>query len=168
MIFAQITGTNALVARLGSMPDRVRERVGAEVQNQAELTRQEALDRMASLFKNAGGRMRDTLSTSYNDGGAVMTGTVSASGLPYLAIQEFGGVTRPHDIFPVRANALAFAMPGKAVFKAGSEAGNMVFAKAVHHPGSKMPERSYLRSALATRRAEIIAALRSAATETSE
>jgi hypothetical protein len=43
--------------------------------------------------------------------------------------------------------------------------GKQVFAKIVHHPGSVMPERSFMRSSLAEMRPEIIDGLRQAAVD---
>lgn len=51
----------------------------------------------------------------------------------YAAIQELGGVTRPHLIRPVRAAVLRFEVDGE-----------VVFARIVHHPGSRIPARPYL------------------------
>jgi len=51
------------------------------------------------------------------------TGEVTV-GVPYAAYVEFG--TRPHVIRPVRARALRFKVGG-----------DVVFAKLVHHPGTK-------------------------------
>jgi hypothetical protein len=50
----------------------------------------------------------------------------------YAAIQEFGGMTKPHDITPRRKKALAWpGMKGGPVRK-------------VHHPGSKIPPHRFL------------------------
>lgn len=76
----------------------------------------------------------------------------SAGDVKYAAIHEFGGQTAAHDIFPKKGDALAFMMGGK-----------MVFAKVVHHPGSKIPERSFMRSSLADMTDQIIAGIREAA-----
>jgi phage gpG-like protein len=56
---------------------------------------------------------------------------------PYAAIQEFGGKTAAHEILADKARVLAFIANGKRVF-----------ARRVQHPGSQIPARSYLRSAL--------------------
>ena len=71
--------------------------------------------------------------------------------MPYADIQEYGGRTSPHDIVPVKAQALRFMMEGKTVF-----------AKIVHHPGSLIPERSYLRSALSDMQNQIVSELEQA------
>jgi phage gpG-like protein len=98
------------------------------------------------------GRSIATMLTE-TDGGAI--GKVYSSGdVKYAAIHEFGGTTKPHDIFPVKAEALAFMMGGR-----------QVFAKVVHHPGSRIPERSFMRSGLADMADEIVAGLRQAALE---
>ena len=71
------------------------------------------------------------------DGDHVVTTLFAGADLRYAAIQEYGGVTSPHEILPQRAKALAFLVGG-----------DEVFARIVHHPGSRIPERSYLRSSL--------------------
>ena len=58
----------------------------------------------------------------------------------YAAIHEYGGQTAPHDIVPRNK---------KALYWAGAAHPVMI----VHHPGSKFPERSFLRSALADKAA---------------
>jgi phage gpG-like protein len=68
---------------------------------------------------------------------------------PYAAIQEFGGKTAAHDIIPDKSKVLAFMLNGK-----------QMFARRVHHPGSEIPERSYMRSALAEQSQDIAEALR--------
>lgn len=63
-----------------------------------------------------------------------VTGRVfSAGDVKYAAIQERGGTTPPHDIFPSKAQALHF-MGG----------GGEVFAKVVHHPGSRIPASHFM------------------------
>ena len=74
--------------------------------------------------------------------------------MKYAAIQEFGGRTAAHDIVPDKARALAFVV-----------AGRRVFARIVHHPGSTLPARSYLRSSLADMAGEIAASLKATAIE---
>ena len=66
--------------------------------------------------------------------------TIGSAGVPYAAIQEYGGMTSPHDIVPVKTQALAFA---------GG------FAARVRHPGSVIPARAPLGGALDALRDDI-------------
>ena len=72
-----------------------------------------------------------------------MSGAVFSQGVPYARIQEDGGRTPPHIIVPKMARVLAFSGPA-----------GLVFAKRVNHPGSNIPGRSYMKSAVAQMRGE--------------
>jgi hypothetical protein len=52
-------------------------------------------------------------------------------------IFEWGGTTRPHEILPVNARALAFMGPSSG----------QVFATVVHHPGSHIAKHSTIHAA---------------------
>lgn len=59
-------------------------------------------------------------------------------GVPYAAAHEYGVKTAAHDIFPVKKKALAFF----------NSSGEWTVRSMVHHPGSLIPERSYMRSTM--------------------
>jgi phage gpG-like protein len=94
-------------------------------------------------------RQTDTASPAKPGGLPLTLASVGSEGdVKYAAIQEYGGKTSAHEILPVKAGVLAFV------------AGNTQhFARKVEHPGSVIPERSYLRSALGDMKDEILAAL---------
>jgi phage gpG-like protein len=101
------------------------------------------------------GALRASIFSDVLDQGDTIRAVVGSAGdVKYAAIQEFGGKTAAHDILPDKAKALAFVGEGK-----------QVFAKIVHHPGSTIPQRSYLRSALADMRDAIVDALTQAAVD---
>jgi hypothetical protein len=56
------------------------------------------------------------------------TGVGGKQTVPYARIQDQGGTTAAHDIFPRKGKALAFMRGGE-----------MTFLRHVHHPGSKIP-----------------------------
>ena len=103
-----------------------------------------------------------------------VTGIVGTNSI-YAGIHEFGGKTPPHEIRPKYAKALMFGIglagatskmgrylkSGKArkTIQAALNSGNARFAKVVHHPGSKIPMRSFLRAALDQLRPQIKVAL---------
>lgn len=101
------------------------------------------------LRRSINQKMDDTEGTSGpGQADSVIRGTVGTNKrtVPYAAIHEFGGVTRPHVIMPKNKKVLRFAS-AQGGFLAGSKSG-FIFAAKVNHPGSRMPERSYLRSTL--------------------
>jgi len=90
-----------------------------------------------------------------------VTGRVFIDGVPYAAIQEYGGETPAGIVItPVNALALAFfmrdgmmpgnTMPGRSKmgFSSGDTGNALQFAKQVVTAGSIIPERSYMRLAL--------------------
>ena len=101
------------------------------------------------------GALRASIFSAVEDNTSSIFGKVASTGdVKYARIHEYGGTTPPHEILPSKAKALAFMVGGK-----------MVFAAKVNHPGSKMPERSFLRSALADMSPEIIEGLNAAVAE---
>lgn len=91
-----------------------------------------------------------------NTGTGALGRVFSSGDVKYAAIHEYGGTTSPHIILPKRASVLAFIGKG----------GGMVFARKVNHPGSKMPERSFLRSSLSDMSKEISLAYKKEVIET--
>ena len=151
-----MVGDRELVAQLDEMPAIVRQILKAKITSLA--LRLEALikDKLSNKVLNVQtGALRRSIFYRVDDRGQLIVATVGSSGdVKYAAIHEFGGQTPPHDIVPRKAEALSFVIGGKRVF-----------AKIVHHPGSKMPERSYIRSSLADLREQIVLGLRQGVAE---
>lgn len=62
----------------------------------------------------------------------------------YAAIHELGGQTSAHDIYPKNKLALRWF---NYEYSATTGKDRWMFAKVVHHPGSKIPKRSFLQRA---------------------
>ena len=106
-----------------------------------------------AVLNSRSGALRDSIVASVSaDADGVVASVGSVGDVKYAAIQEYGGKTSAHEILPVKAQALAFVAGGA-----------QRFARRVEHPGSLIPERSYLRSSLDEMRDEILAALAEAA-----
>jgi len=114
---------DALIRRAGALRDALERRI------RLKLT--------GGVLRTHSGTLAASILSSISDDESDATVTVSSAGVPYAAIQEFGGKTSAHDIIAKNAKALAF-----------SGEGGIVFAKHVHHPGSIIPPRSYLASSL--------------------
>lgn len=118
------------------------------------------------VLKNRTGTLRRSISPDVQQSPGVIKGTVSTN-VVYAAIHEFGGTTKPHVIMPKHAKALAWLRGGgegmdfsdRSTFKQsggwttkggqrlGAE-GALQFARIVHHPGSRIPARPFMRPSL--------------------
>lgn len=74
-----------------------------------------------------------------------VVGEIGSQGVPYAAAHEFGAKTAPHVIKPRVKEALKFKGRG------GDQ-----FAKVVHHPGSNIPARPFLRPAITENEEKIV------------
>ncbi len=145
------------------------------------LTRKVKQEKLSGqVLKNRTGTLRRSISPFISSAGENLTGKVGTN-LEYAAIHEFGGVTKPHTILPKRGKALLFATGGEYQISAFGQLniakytrkgklarrqaqGAVTFAKKVNHPGSVIPERSFLRTALNEMTPEIRAAFENAVT----
>ena len=127
----------ALEAKASELQDRLLARIMADLSGDVLQARSGALK--ASI-----------VSDLTVDAGALAV-TLASQGVPYAAIQEYGGTTAPHEIVPVKAQALAFA-----------GAGGQTFSRRVRHPGSVIPARAYLGGALDALRDDIAGGLKEA------
>ena len=138
--------------------DRLPEAIGAAIRDELAALSEDLAD--AARRNLSGAVLNQRSGALYNAVRAnfsadPLTARVSIDdSVPYAAIQEYGGQTSPHDIVAGAAKALAFAGPG----------GTQLF-HSVHHPGSKIPERSYLGSALADMTNDIVERLTRATCE---
>jgi phage gpG-like protein len=104
------------------------------------------------------GALRRSIQSEVETSGEMIRGRVFSSGdVKYAGIHEFGGRTKAHIIEAKNGKALRFA--------SAAAGGGFVFARRVNHPGSQMPERSFLRSSLEELRERIMQSLREAPAE---
>jgi phage gpG-like protein len=108
-----------------------------------------------AVLNSRTGALSDSIAANVSAGADGVLASVGSEGnVKYAAIQEYGGKTSAHEILPVKGDVLAFVI-GDA----------QQFARRVEHPGSVIPERSYLRSALEDMKDEILAELADAAAQ---
>ena len=106
------------------------------------------------ILQERSGALKASIASEIIATADVIQATVASDSVAYAAIQEYGGTTAPHDIVPVKAKALAFA---------GADGPR--FARRVHHPGSRLPARRYLGSALDALHDDIAGGLKAAVRE---
>lgn len=147
MIKVEFIGFDTARAKLQSIPPNVRKSLLNYMYRVVESLRGYIITGKLSgqVLNHRTGKLWRAIHTRVDNSANSITGRVFAtSDCKYAAIHEFGGTTKPHIIEARNKKALAFMMQGKKVI-----------VKRVEHPGSKMPERSYLRSALKDKRASI-------------
>jgi phage gpG-like protein len=156
MLNLSLDGADAVLARLDAAPAAVQAALAAKTR--ALTDRLQALVQSklhGEVLNSRTGRLAASIQSEVVDDGGVLVGRVFVSpDVKYAMIQEYGGVTPAHDIVPDKAKALAFLVGGA-----------QVFARIVHHPGSRIPERSYMRSSLADLAGEIASELKAAAVD---
>jgi phage gpG-like protein len=151
MITVQVIGDDKLVARLDAMPGRVHDglaravvRLGLALQKKVQ---EEKLS--GQVLKVRTGSLRSSINTEVTDTPAVITASVGTN-IRYARPHEYG-VDHPWTI-AAKGRALRFEIGGRVLFR-----------KSVRHP--PLPERSFLRSALADMAPVIEAGLREAVAE---
>ncbi len=155
MIQAWIIGAEGVIDRLDQIPGQVaaalRRAVEAEASKLTAYVKEQKLSGQA--LKTQTGALQRSINYQLQDEGGRIAATVGTN-LAYAAIHEYGGSTRAHVIEASQAKTLAFQMGGQDVF-----------FKRVNHPGSHMPERSFLRSSLEENAGSIRAAIEQAVCE---
>ena len=157
MLSIQVSGDTELIARLQKMPTAVHNALVRKVTMLAyelqKKIRTEKLD--GQVLNKRTGALQSSIFVEVTETSHSVQGKVAAGKeIPYAAIHEYGGQTKPHIIVAKNAEALHFYMGGKEMF-----------LKSVNHPGSKMPVRSYMRSSLSEMRFEIIEGMTDAVKE---
>ena len=149
MIRVQIVGDKEVITHLKEVPPRVlglvRQAVMEEAINLVRVVKEEKLT--GQILKTKTGTLRRSVSFGLVMEDQGLTATVGPN-VTYARIHEYGGMTRAHVIQARNKKALAFQMGGVGLVR-----------KSVQHPGSKMPERSFLRSSLRENEARIRAAI---------
>lgn len=157
MFALALDGLEETSARLDGYPAALQAALAAKADELAaalaDLVKNDKLS--GGVLNTRSGALGNSIAASVTaDADGVLASVGSEGDVKYAAIQEYGGKTSAHEILPAKGNVLAFVV-GDAQH----------FARRVEHPGSAIPERSYLRSALDDMKDQIVAALADAASE---
>jgi phage gpG-like protein len=146
-----VTGDREAEDRLRSMPAALRLGLQRKMTTLSmRLYRHILMNKLSGqVLHTVSGRLKRSIVERTTDNGNQIVSEIFSDGsAPYANIHEYGGKTPTHDIVATKAQALSFLREGKRVFY-----------KRGHHPGSRIPERSYMRSALEDMQEEIVSEL---------
>ena len=154
MIDVAVKGLDEVAARFAGLPQSLAARVAQEVERLGGVLRDRVERNLSGdVLQRRSGRLAASIAVTVEPTAGGASATVS-SDAPYAAIHEYGGTIPARTILPQSARALAFPWRGQ-----------QRFFKRVTVPAVTMPERSFMRSALAETAPEIRAALEGAANE---
>jgi phage gpG-like protein len=159
MFTLDVRGVDETSARFDAYPAALQAALGAKATELATALADLVKNKLSGAVLNtSSGALRDSIAAGVTaDSDGVVASVGSEGDVKYAAIQEYGGKTSAHEILPVKDDVLAFV--------AGD---GQHFARRIEHPGSVIPERSYLRSSLEDMKDEILSALAGTAAETWE
>ena len=146
----EVRGLEETGARFDAYPAALQAALGAKATELAAALTNLVKDNKLSgaVLNTSSGALRNSITASVTaDANGVLASVGSEGDVKYAAIQEYGGKTSAHEILPVKGNVLAFVADD-----------GLHFARRIEHPGSVIPERSYLRSSLEDMKDEILAA----------
>ena len=148
----EVSGAAATIARLSRAHQSVFAAVKTALSLETAALKARVQEKLSGeVLQVRSGRLRDAVTARIEIDGDVAHATVAVEGVPYAAIQEYGGTVHLPEIVAERAKALAFVVKSEQVFAVHARAHDVT-----------IPERSYLRSSLAERSEAIAAALRNA------
>ena len=154
MIDVTVTGLDQAAARFAALPRSLAQRVAQAVERLGGMLRDRVERKLSGeVLQQKSGRLAASIAVTVEPTGAGASATVS-SDAPYAAIHEYGGTIPARTILPQSARVLAFPWRGQ-----------QRFFKRVTVPAVTMPERSFMRSALAETAPEIRAAIETAAAQ---
>jgi hypothetical protein len=144
-LYLEVLGERNLLRNLDQMPDVVREILVVKVTQWTKQLEQDVADNIHSRLKEKTGKLIGGLDSEVIDEGKRIEGRVFIHGVPHAKVQEEGGVTGPHMIYPDKAKILAFY----------GSTGRKVFARRVSHPGGHIPAAHFMKDAYRARGPEI-------------
>jgi phage gpG-like protein len=158
VIAVSLSGADTVAARLESARARLPQRLGAVMERLGVALAGAVVNALdGGVLKRRSGRLAaaQTVIVTKDAAGASVAVGFDPAAVPYGAVQEFGGTTRAHLIAAKSGRALAFNVRGQ-----------LVFARRVNHPGSRIPAHSFLGASLGSLAPAATAETRAAVMET--
>lgn len=133
----ELLGHRKLLQDIDAIPDEVQVILYEKAEQWAEQVYDKTMANLAERLDIKTGRLEESIDYEVHSEEGRISARVYSSGVPYAGIQERGGTTPPHMIYPVEGKVLAFI----------GATGDKVFATRVAHPGANIKGAHFLRDA---------------------
>lgn len=133
----ELLGHRKLLQDLDAIPDEVQVILYEKAEEWAQQVYDKTMDNLAARLDIKTGRLEESIDYEVRQERGRISARVFSEGVPYAGIQEKGGTTPPHMIYPVEAKVLAFI----------GATGDKVFATRVAHPGATVKGAHFMRDA---------------------
>lgn len=147
MLDVKILGLTKLQASFDQMSPVLQSQLRVFMARFGLMVRDRVKANIIERFRVVTGQFPSAVQVEQTETTAQIQSRVFIDTLPWAAIQERGGKTPPHTI-EAKGTVLAWLSPSHMGFSGGSKASAYAFALRVNHPGSRIPERTYMRLAL--------------------
>jgi len=133
----ELFGHRKLLQDIEAIPDDIRMILRDKFEEWIYRLRDLVQDNIADRLNRVSGRLEDSVEVEILEEGLKINGSVYIAGVPYARIQEKGGTTPAHMIYPENGKVLAFM----------AATGDKVFATKVFHPGGTIAPKHFMRDA---------------------
>lgn len=145
-LYVDVLGDRNLLRNIDQMPDIVRaillEKVKSWTEKLKEKVEENIHERLnksskPKIYSGSPKHLADSVEVEIIEDGMKIDGRIYIAGVPYARIQDEGGATPPHMIYPTKSKVLAFL----------AASGDKMFATRVAHPGGHVPASRYMKDA---------------------
>lgn len=137
LLSVELLGHRKLLRDVEAIPDDIRMILKAKFEEWVYRLRDLVEDNIADRLQRVTGKLEESVQAEITNEGLVIEGRVYIAGVPYARIQEEGGTTPAHMIYPKNGKVLAFM----------AATGDKVFATRVFHPGGVIAPKRFMRDA---------------------
>lgn len=136
-LFVQLLNERKLLKDIDAIPDDIRLIIREKVKDWTYKLQDLVIQNIQQAFFRKEGKLEDSIDVEFVEEGLRIEGRVYSHGVAHAKIQEEGGTTPPHVIFPKNGKVLAFM----------AASGHKVFATHVYHPGGQILGQHYMKNA---------------------
>lgn len=136
-LYVNLLNDRKLLRDIEAIPDDIRLVIREKMRPWMDQLKSLVISNIQSRLERKTGKLEDSIELEITEDGIRFEGRVYSHGVAYAKIQEGGGTTQPHNIFPRNGKVMAFM----------AASGHKVFATHVFHPGGTIAPSHFMKDA---------------------